>query len=402
MKVGIDEATGKDIYLPFRDVLPLVHPNDLVIGGWDINSANLAESMERAQVLDWDLQRQVWAEMKEMVPLPSIYYPDFIAANQKHRANNLINGSKWEHLQTIRNDIQNFKRSNQLDKVIIVWTANTERYSSIIPGVNDTADNLTKALKEGHSEISPSTIFGLASVLEGSPFVNGSPQNTLVPGLLELAEKHGVFVGGDDFKSGQTKVKSVIVDFLVNAGIKPLGITSYNHLGNNDGKNLSAPAQFRSKEISKSSVVDDMVEANQLLYRSAKDHPDHTVVIKYVPSVGDSKRALDEYESEIFMGGRNTFTTINVCEDSLLASPLIIDLVLLTELMTRIKYKNVNTNEDYHQLPSVLAVLSYMLKAPMVPQGHQVVNALSKQRSAIEQLFRACIGLEPINEMFWL
>lgn len=125
-------------------------------------------------------------------------------------------------------------------------------------------------------------------------------------------------------------------------------------------------------------------------------------MIKYVPSVGDSKRALDEYESEIFMGGRNTFTTINVCEDSLLASPLIIDLVLLTELMTRIKYKNVNTNEDYHQLPSVLAVLSYMLKAPMVPQGHQVVNALSKQRSAIEQLFRACIGLEPINEMFWL
>jgi myo-inositol-1-phosphate synthase len=137
--------------------------------------------------------------------------------------------------------------------------------------------------------------------LEGSPFINGSPQNTFVPGVIDLAEKNGVFIAGDDFKSGQTKLKSVLVDFLVNAGIKPLAITSYNHLGNNDGFNLSAPAQFRSKEISKSNVVDDMVASNSMLY-SEKEYPDHTVVIKYVPSVGDSKRAMDEYVSEIFMG----------------------------------------------------------------------------------------------------
>ena len=116
-----------------------------------------------------------------------------------------------------------------------------------------------------------------------------------------MAEKSGVFIAGDDFKSGQTKLKSVLVDFLVNAGIKPLAITSYNHLGNNDGFNLSAPEQFRSKEISKSNVVDDVVSSNSILY-SENEYPDHTVVIKYVPSVGDSKRAMDEYVSEIFMG----------------------------------------------------------------------------------------------------
>lgn len=87
------------------------------------------------------------------------------------------------------------------------------------------------------------------------PFINGSPQNTFVPGCIELAEKYKAFIGGDDFKSGQTKVKSVLAEFLVNAGIKPLSISSYNHLGNNDGKNLSSQRQFRSKEISKSSVV---------------------------------------------------------------------------------------------------------------------------------------------------
>lgn len=187
----------------------------------------------------------------------------------------------------------------------MLWTANTERFSSIEEGLNDTWANLDKSIKESKDEISPSTIFACASILEGCAFINGSPQNTFVPGTLfctisftkfnlikgviELAKLKDVMIGGDDFKSGQTKLKSVLVDFLVNAGIKPRAITSYNHLGNNDGKNLSAPEQFRSKEISKSNVVDDMVNANRILFKEG-EYPDHTVVIKYVPSVGDSKR----------------------------------------------------------------------------------------------------------------
>ena len=300
-------------------------------------------------------------------------------------------------MATLRRDIREFKAKNKLDKVIVLWSANTERFSDILPGVNDTAEHLLKAIKTGHSEVAPSTLFAVASILEKAPFINGSPQNTLVPGVIELAEQEKVFVGGDDFKSGQTKLKSVLVDFLVNAGIKPVAITSYNHLGNNDGYNLSAPQQFRSKEISKSNVVDDMVEANHILYKPG-EHPDHTVVIKYVPSVGDSKRALDEYYSEIFMGGKSTISIYNVCEDSLLASPLMIDLAILCELFTRIQYKTQETKEFVGFHP-VLSVLSYMLKAPVVPPGTPVVNALSKQRAAIENIFRACLGLAPQSEM---
>lgn len=151
--------------------------------------------------------------------------------------------------------------------------------------------------REDFAEISPSTLFAVACILEGVSYINGSPQNTLVPGVVELAEQRQVFVGGDDFKTGQTKFKSVLTDFLISAGIKPTSIVSYNHLGNNDGKNLSAPQQFRSKEISKSNVVDDMVRSNSILYGPG-EHPDHCVVIKYVPAVGDSKRALDEYTSK--------------------------------------------------------------------------------------------------------
>ena len=170
-------------------------------------------------------------------------------------------------MEKIRKDIRDFKAANSLDSVVVVWSANTERYADIVPGVNDTAANLMASVQKGHSEIAPSTIFALACILEKTPFINGSPQNTFVPGAIQMAEQHKVFIGGDDFKSGQTKLKSVLVDFLVNAGIKPVSITSYNHLGNNDGFNLSAPQQFRSKEISKSNVVDDMVDANRILYK---------------------------------------------------------------------------------------------------------------------------------------
>ncbi|KAJ1941099.1 Myo-inositol-1-phosphate synthase, partial [Kickxella alabastrina] len=217
-----------------------------------------------------------------------------------------------------------------------------------------------------------------------------------------LAERKSCFIGGDDFKSGQTKIKSVLAEFLVNAGIKPLAITSYNHLGNNDGRNLSAPAQFRSKEISKSSVVDDMVGSNHLLYKKG-EHPDHTIVIKYVPSVGDSKRAMDEYVSEIFMGGLNTISIYNTCEDSLLASPLIIDLFMMTELMTRVAYRVRDDSDavepEWVPFHSVLSILSYMLKAPVVPPNTPVVNALAKQRMAMENIMRAFVGLPANNEM---
>jgi len=162
--------------------------------------------------------------------------------------------------------------------------------------------------------------------------------------------------------------------------------------------NLSSQKQFRSKEISKSNVVDDMVEANSVLYKPG-EKPDHTVVIKYMPAVGDNKRALDEYYAEIFMGGHQTISLFNVCEDSLLASPLIIDLVLIAEMMTRISWKADDPSGEFKGFHSVLSILSYMLKAPLVPAGTPVVNALAKQRGALTNIFRACVGLQPESDM---
>jgi myo-inositol-1-phosphate synthase len=396
-KIGNDRL-GNPVYVPLKNLVPVLHPNDICWGGWDINDLNLGDAMRRAKVLDIDLQNKLYPHMQLIKPLPSIYFPDFIAANQGERANNVLIGSKQQLLEKIRMDIREFKEHNRLDKVILLWTANTERFTSIEEGINDTADNLLRSISKGEDEVSPSTIFAVASILEGSTYINGSPQNTFVPGVIELAHKHGVFIAGDDFKSGQTKMKSVLVDFLVSAGIKPVSIVSYNHLGNNDGMNLSAPSQFRSKEISKSNVVDDMVASNQILF-DEEEHPDHVVVIKYVPYVGDSKRALDEYTSEIFLGGKNTIVIHNTCEDSLLATPLIYDLIILSEVCERISVKREGNGEKWESFHPVLSLLSYMLKAPLVPAGAPVVNALFAQRSAIVNVLRACLGLPPENFM---
>lgn len=404
VKVGID-AKGEDVYAPFKDFVPLIEPNDFVVGGWDINNANLYDAMNRAQVLDYDLKEQLKNDLKKITPLPSVYYPDFIAANQDERANNCFNRTdagvstkgKWGHVEQIRSDIKKFKADNGLDRIIVLWTANTERYAEVIEGVNTTKDTLLESIKNDHSEVSPSTIFAVASILEGAPYINGSPQNTFVPGVIELAENLNVYIGGDDFKSGQTKFKSVMAQYLVDAGIKPLSIASYNHLGNNDGFNLSSPAQFRSKEISKASVVDDVIASNKILYDTKKGI-DHCIVIKYLEAVGDSKVAMDEYYSELMLGGHNRISVHNVCEDSLLATPLIIDLIVMTEFLTRVQCKKQEDGE-WDGIYSVLSLLSYWLKAPLTRPGYKPVNALNKQRMAIDNFLRLLIGLEPLNEL---
>ncbi|XP_014258493.1 inositol-3-phosphate synthase [Cimex lectularius] len=393
--IRLGNSENEDYYVPLSDVVPLVDPDDILLDGWDISSADLASALKRAKVLDYDLQRQLKPYLEKIKPRPSIYNYSFIASNQEERADNILKGTCKQNFDQIRTDIREMK--NTADKVIVLWTASTERYSEIVPGVHDTAKNVLKAIEMNDDRLSPSTLFALASILEDCPFINGSPQNTFIPGVVELAQQQGVFIAGDDFKSGQTKVKSAIVEFLLNAGIKPVAIASYNHLGNNDGKNLSSQAQFKSKEISKSSVIDDMIKANKFIY-SPGEKVDHLVDIKYVPYVGDSKRALDEYTSELMLGGTNTLVLHNTCEDSLLATPIILDLVILAEFATRVKFRS-ESGSVYIPFEPILSMLGYLCKSPLVPKGTPVINALSKQKACIDNILRACIGLPPEHSM---
>ena len=386
-------------YKAFQEIIDLVPVEEIVVHGWDLCHDNMQQCVKKAQVLPYHLQSQLHPYTKDVVPMRSVYYKDFIAANQEGRAKNILPGNHAcnAHLSSLRNDIRQFKQREKLEHVIVLWSANTERFMKLEKGVHDTDHNLLKAIREEHPEISPSLMFGVAAVLEGCTFLNGAPQNTLVPGLLQLAENNNTFVGGNDFKSGQTKFKSMMVDFLISSGFRLDSLVSYNHLGNNDGKNLSSQAQFESKKISKSTVIDDMIHSNRILFPDGAKPPDHKVVIEYVPGVGDDKRAMDEYVSEIFMGGKQIISTYNICPDSLLAVPIMFDLVLFSEWLTRLRFKKSDGADA--SLPPVLSHLSFFFKAPAVNDGEAPINAFSLQRNSLAQLALASKGLHCFNPM---
>lgn len=387
--IHIGYKENKPYNVLMKDCINFLNPEEIIVGGWDICKDNLYQACKKNKVLDFDLLNKLKEDLIKIKPLSSICYDSFIAENQKKRTNNLkISNLKWANLLFLETDIESFKFKHGLDKVIVLWTASTERFSN---GKWKNADELLQAIRKNDREISPSILFAVAAIKTGSIFLNGSPQNTISSAILELAKRYNTFVAGEDFKTGQTKLKSVLVDFLASSGIKPLSIVSYNHLGNNDGLNLNENAQFESKEITKKNVIDDVIEENPELFQGK--NPDHCVVIKYIPAVGDSKRAMDEYYSQLFLDGRSTIAIHNTCEDTLLAVPLILDIIIFAEFFSRILFTK---NNEVHTFSSNLSLLSLFFKAP-VDDNKPIINAFFKQRYALENFIKACLGL-PIND----
>ncbi len=384
-----------EVQVPFADLLPMVAPADLVLGGWDITGEDLATAAEGAGVLEPDLLRQLRPHLAELVPLPGVFDPDFLAANQAARARAVMEGGPREQVARLREDMRAFKARTGTGRLVVLWTASTERAAEP-GGPADTAEGLLGAIAAGAPGLPPSTLYAAACAQEGVPFVNGSPQRTLTRGVAALAADGGGLVVGDDIKSGQTKVKSALVEMLVGAGLPPQALVSYNHLGNNDGANLSAPRCVAAKLTSKTRLVEDILATNGVLFPEGAPRPDHRVVIEYIPHVGDSKRAIDEYSSGVFLGGTSTLVLYHVCEDSLLAAPLFLDLALLVELFTRIRVRPPGAEAPLPLRADPSALLGYFLKNPSGPEGGPRVGALGAQRAELENFLRIVAGLPPV------
>lgn len=404
LRIGFDD-NGKDVFVPFTALVPMVAPNDIVLGGWDISGFNMADAMDRARVLEPHLRSQLRPHMEKIKPMRAAFDQKFIAANQRPRADNIIpSQDKQKQLDQLMKDIRDFKTQNNLEHVVVVWTANSERYAVETKGVNDTADNLLQAISMSHTDVSPSTLYCVAAILEGCPYVNGSPQNTFVPGALDLARRRNVVICGDDFKSGQTKMKSVLADYLIGCGIKIRTMVTYNHLGNNDMYQLTDEVMWKPKSASKSRVIEDIVDANGVLYGKKSDNPDHVVVVKYVPYLNDSKRDVSEYTSETFMDSHYTSIMHNECLDSALCAPLIIDLAVFCELFGRVSYaiekEDGSVDEStYSGMETALSILGFYMKIPRTPPGEPIVNALGRQKACIENMLRALVGLPPESHL---
>lgn len=378
-----DEKTGnlQDKFKAIKDIVPLVKPTDMIISGWDISSENVYMACKRAKVLEPALLKQMEPELSAIKPLPAIFNQEYIASNQADRVNNIIKGDNRECINIIRKDIQDMKK--RTDSVVVMWTANTEAF--LLPEIMS-EELLLKKIDE-NADLPASVLYCVACIEEKVVYLNGSPQNTFHKGVVDYCRTKGSFIAGSDFKSGQTRFKTIMSDFLIGSGLKLNSVVSYNHLGNNDGKNLQEDKCFQSKKISKAGVIDDAIKNNNILYEK-KEKIDHEVVIKYIPFVGDSKRAMDEYSSTIFMNGINTISSYNVCEDSLLASPIIIDIVLLAELFTRMKIND-------KPLGPVMSYLSFFFKAPVTNHDEYVINSFSRQREMLVNLLKAGAGICP-------
>ena len=376
------DGSLEDVYKLVKDIVPLVDPIDIEITGWDISSLNIYDSCVRAQVIEPALVEQLKPELSSLVPLKAVFNPKYIASNQADRADNTFSGTNLQCIERVRKDIQEFK--SKVDKVVVLWTANTEEYYEREIASVAELDQLLKA----DTLLPASVLYGYASILEGCVYLNGSPQNTISKGLIELAKQHNTYVAGSDFKTGQTKFKSIMADFFIGTGLKLASCMSYNHLGNNDGKNLSEPKTFKSKEISKQGVLDESIDSNKVLYPEGDNKIDHTIVIKYCPFVGDSKRAMDEYISKIFLNGWFTLVTHATCEDSLLAVPIMYDLVILAEFFTRVQV-------DGQSLGPVLSYLNFFFKAPVSNHEGYTFNSFSRQKLTLVNLLKVLGGLVP-------
>ena len=379
-----DAKTGalEDVCLPIKDILPMVEPTDILVGGWDISSKNMWESCKRAQVLEPDLIEKLKPYLEEITPLPAAFNQEFIASNQKDRVNNIMSGTNRDMVDQIREDIRFMK--SRVEKVVLLWCANTECF--YLPEID--SKEMLDAKLNSDCDVPASVLYCVAAIEEQILYLNGSPQNTFHPAIVQYAKDKGSFLAGSDFKSGQTRFKTIMSDFLIGSGLKIASIVSYNHLGNNDGKNLNEEKCFLSKKISKAGCIDDAIKNNKILYPKGEEKIDHEVVIKYVPFVGDSKRALDEYSSLIFMNGVNTISSYNICEDSLLAVPLMFDMIILGELFTRM-----TVNDE--KLGPVLSYLSFFFKAPITNREEYVINSFCRQREMLVNFLKAAAGMNP-------
>ncbi|GAB0495710.1 hypothetical protein MMPV_007015 [Pyropia vietnamensis] len=330
VRVGLD-AQGAAVTVPLREVLPMGTPEALALGGWDISGASLADAADRAGVFEPDLRRQLRPLTADMVPMRGAYDPAFIADNQAPRADHVMPAewTKQQRLDALRSDIVAFKAANDVEVAVVVWTAGSERCAEERSGLNDTADALLAAIARNEAEVSPSTLYAVAAILEGCPFVNGSPKTRSWQGRWTSPPARAWPSSATTSKSGQTKMKSVLVDYLIGCGVKVKTMVTYNHLGNNDMYQLTDGVMWKPKSAAKSRVIDDIVDGNGLLYPPGTTRPDHVVVVKYVPFLGDSKRDVSGYTSEAFMDAHSTSVLHSACLDSALCAPLILDLALL-------------------------------------------------------------------------
>ncbi len=366
-----------------REFLPFARLEDIVFGGWDIYEDNAFEAASKAKVLEKEHLEQVRDELSQIRPMAAVFDPAFV---KNISGPNVKKGkTKFDLAEQLREDIRTFKKNNNCERIVMVWCGSTEAHLKIGPE-HQTAETFERAMKENSPNISPSMMYTYAAIMEGVPYVNGAPNLSVeTPALMNLSEQRGVPIAGSDFKTGQTLMKTIVGPGLKARLLGISGWYSTNILGNRDGEVLQDPDSFKSKEVSKLSVLETVLEPER--YPDLYGDLHHLVKINYYRPRGDNKEGWDNIDIFGWMGYPMQIKINFLCRDSILAAPLVLDLAQFMDLAGRAGFKGV---QEW---------LSFYLKSPLTKPGLKPEHDLSVQLLKLQNTLRYIGKEELINHL---
>lgn len=366
-----------------KNFVSLASLEDLVFGGWDVFPDNAYEAATHAGVIEKDTLEKLKDCLTEIVPMKAIFDRDYV---KRLEGSHVKQGkSKWDMALQARDDIQEFKDSRGVDRVVMIWCGSTEVFLEA-GEAHSSIEAFEKGLRENDPSIAPSMIYAYAALSEGVPYLNGAPNLTVdIPAMLELARNNEVPIGGKDFKTGQTLMKTLLAPGLKARMLGIQGWFSTNILGNRDGEVLDDPESFKTKEESKLGVLDYILQPH--LYPSLYGDLYHKVRINYYPPRGDEKEGWDNIDIFGWLGYPMQVKVDLLCRDSILAAPLVLDLVLFADLAQRAK------------MHGVQEWLSFYFKSPQTAPDLYPEHDLFIQLMKLKNTLRYLEGEELITHL---
>ncbi|HTS50161.1 MAG TPA: inositol-3-phosphate synthase [Bryobacteraceae bacterium] len=354
-----------------HDFVPLAKLENLVFGGWDIFEDNAYQSAVHAEVLEKTLLEKVREPLEAIRPMKAVFDPDYV--RRLHGPNVKSQGSKMDKAEMLMDDIQQFRQTSGADRLVMIWCGSTEVFHKP-DAVHQSLKDFECGLQKNDPDISPSQIYAYAALKSGVPYANGAPNLTTdTPALLELARERHIPICGKDFKTGQTFMKTLIAPGMKARMLGMSGWFSTNILGNRDGEVLEDPGSFKSKEETKLSVLEQILQPQ--LYPELYKNLYHAVRINYYPPRGDAKEGWDNIDIFGWLGYPMQIKVNFLCRDSILAAPLVLDLVLFLDLAQRAGMKGI---QEW---------LSFYFKAPMTAPGlypeHDIFIQLMKLKNTL-------------------
>jgi myo-inositol-1-phosphate synthase len=366
-----------------KDFVPLADLNDLVFGGWDIFEDNCYESAKHAGVLEAGLLEKIRPELEAIKPWKAVFDRQYV---KRLDGPNVKKGkNKRDLAEQLREDIRAFKREHNLSRLVMIWCGSTEIFLTETPA-HQSIEAFEQALEANDPSIPSSMIYTYAALMEGVPYANGAPNLSVdVPAMMDLAKKNGVPICGKDFKTGQTLIKTVIAPGLKARLLGVQGWYSTNILGNRDGEVLDDPESFKTKEESKKSVLDYILQPD--LYPELYSDICHVVRINYYPPRGDNKEGWDNIDIFGWLGYPMQLKINFLCRDSILAAPIVLDLVIFLDLAKRVGWSGI---QEW---------LSFFFKSPMHAKDLYPEHDLFIQSMKLKNTLRFLKGEDLITHL---